>query len=156
MTQLTPHFALEDFLRSEVAARLGIDMRAPLEIRDNLTALCTNVLEPLRASLGYPIMVTSGYRPIALNRAIGSADDSQHVRGQAADIQVASIEAADLQGRIRALGLPVDQCINEFGAWVHVSYAVGRPQRRQYLRAERRGGRVIYEALQSFRVGGDE
>lgn len=43
-------------------------------------------LDELRAKLGCPIIVTSGYRCPRHNQEIGGVDNSQHVKGNAADI----------------------------------------------------------------------
>lgn len=101
MTQLTPHFAVEEF---DQPARHGFEARAyPVHwIRSRLLPLC-DVLEVLRADLGRPIHITSGYRSEQYNRGIGGARLSQHVQGRAADIQVEGLRADDVLGRAIAL-----------------------------------------------------
>lgn len=42
-------------------------------------------LERVRAVLGCPILISSGYRSPKLNAAIGGARNSQHCKGEAAD-----------------------------------------------------------------------
>jgi len=113
------------------AQRLGIDNTPPAEAVRALTRLVDEVLDPLREALGGPIYVTSGYRCRALNRAVGGAAHSQHMRGEAADITTYSREG---NARMLALlrQLPVDQVINEHDLqWIHVSYRA--PGRRQFL-----------------------
>lgn len=133
--QLTEHFTLEEMTRSATAARLGIGNTPGKEAVSCLKALCEHVLEPLRLAWGAPIIVTSGYRSLKLNRAVGSKDTSQHVKGQAADIRAASdskTENRRLLDLIKRLDLPVDQCIDEYGCdWLHVSY--GPRHRRHYF-----------------------
>ena len=85
--KLSKDFTLEEFTYSQTALRHNIDMTPSDNIKENLTKLVTEVLQPLRDGLGVPIIVTSGYRPLPLNRTIGSKDTSAHVRGQAADIK---------------------------------------------------------------------
>jgi zinc D-Ala-D-Ala carboxypeptidase len=90
-----------------------------------LQALCVNVLQPLRDQLGLPVTISSGFRSPALNRAVGGAPDSQHLTGQAADLQCFSLTTAEFFKRVLALNLPFDQLIYEGGreaTWVHVSY----------------------------------
>ena len=92
--QLTKHFRLSEFTRSETAEKYGIDNSLdpsnPLdaEIIANLKNLCEQVLEPLREHFGVPIIISSGYRCQALNSHpdIRGASTSQHMLGQAADI----------------------------------------------------------------------
>ena len=84
--QLTKHFTLQEFERSGAAARLHIDNRVPAELVPNIKNLCEEVLEPLREHFGEPVYVSSGYRCEELNRAVGGVRNSQHMRGEAADI----------------------------------------------------------------------
>ena len=84
--QITPHFTLEEFERSGTAARLHIDNRVPAELVPNIRHLCEEVLEPLREHFGEPVYVSSGYRCEELNQAVGGVPNSQHMRGEAADI----------------------------------------------------------------------
>lgn len=110
----------------------------------SLKALALHVLQPLRSALGRPVLVNSGFRSEAVNRAVGGTASSQHRLGQAADIRVAGMSSADLAREIVRLGLPFDQLIEEFGRWVHVSY--GPRHRRQVLRATTENGRTVYRA----------
>lgn len=121
------YFTLKELTRSVTAKNKGID-NTPGEVeKNNLIALVENVLDPLREAWGQPIIITSGYRCPALNRAVGGAAASQHVKGEAADIRTVSDTVEDnkaLYELIRVLNLPIDQCINEYGYdWIHVSYS---------------------------------
>ena len=84
--RLSEHFTLEEFERSQTAARLHIDNKVPAELVPNIKNLCELVLEPLREHFGEPIYISSGYRCPQLNRAVGGVPNSQHMRGEAADI----------------------------------------------------------------------
>lgn len=101
----------------------------------NLQNLVVSVLQPLRDYLGVPIYVTSGYRSILLNKAVGGASNSQHLKGQAADIVVSGYDPLDLLGIIQKLNLPYDQVIAEFKngkSWLHISHNSSE-NRRQAL-----------------------
>lgn len=146
---ITEHFTLEELTESPSARRLGIDNSPTAQVTANLTALAVNVLEPLRKAYGAPIVVTSGYRSPALNRAVGGAKSSQHMKGQAADIRSVSDSPAEnkrLFDLIVALKLPFDQLIDEYGYnWVHVSCSP--LHRRNRLHAvRRRNGTTAYLA----------
>jgi hypothetical protein len=134
-TRLSRHFRLRELIASPTADEHGIEIRvvgnSPVYRR--LVALVDCVLEPLRRELGRPVYVTSGYRPPKLNELVGGAPDSQHTSGEAADIGVDRLSPYEVAEAIQRLDLPVDQCIYEFGRWVHVSY--GTRQRREYLTA---------------------
>jgi zinc D-Ala-D-Ala carboxypeptidase len=144
--KLTEHFALDELLRSQAAARSGVDLDPPPVIIDQLTRLCTDVLEPLRVLLGKPIVITSGWRPRWLNNLIGGAPNSAHLTGRAADIHVAGMPAIELAKYIRNRDLPADKVINEFGQWVHVqvSQSPDVAPRRQYLTARHFNGATQY------------
>ena len=124
---LTEHFTLTEFVRSETAERKHIDNTPTVEVVANLRALCRNVLEPARVSFGAPIYITSGYRCPALNAAVGGKPTSQHLRGEAADLQVKGAKnLRKLYKVIKDHGI-FDQLLyetNKSGAkWIHVSYA---------------------------------
>ena len=129
------HFTIEELCRSDTARSRGIDNTPTEEVRENLTELVDNVLDPLREWYGRPIYVNSGYRCPALNKAVGGVANSQHLTGQAADIDVNDrAENRRLMKHIED-SLDFDQLIWENGgAWVHVSYRPDGRNRRQVLR----------------------
>ena len=112
---------------------------------DNLRRLCETVLEPVRTLLSVPLHVDSGYRSPILNNLIGGASSSAHMDGRAADIVPIGMSIQEAFAKIRAADLPLDQCIEEAGAWLHLSIAdEGQPIRRQYMTASGSPGRWIY------------
>jgi len=121
------YFKINEFSTSETARRLGLDNSIPHDARANIINLVDQVLDPAREQLGAPIRVTSGYRSARLNKAIGGAPRSQHLRGQAADIV-----CRDMKSLLAILKqLPYDQLIVYRGKedgemrWIHVSYSKG-------------------------------
>lgn len=145
MTQLSANFFLDEFTRSEFAARHGIaiTVQPGSVIHQNLIRLCSTILQPLRDALG-PVHVLSGYRPVEVNKLIGGAPNSQHTEGLAADIIVTDRSHMEVAEWIRAHTLSYDQLILEFGQWVHVSTAPkGRAPRSQSLTAVKVPARVI-------------
>lgn len=87
---LSEHFGVDEFTFSATARAMGI-VNSPGTIElANLKFLCVEVLEPARELIGKPIHVTSGYRCLALNRAVGGVAQSYHVRGLAADLHIES------------------------------------------------------------------
>jgi hypothetical protein len=143
--KLSPNFTLDEFTVSQAAIRKGLRNEPNATHIEALRLLCTNVLEPLRARLHQPIVISSGFRSPLVNRIVGGSDRSQHTRGEAADIIVPGVPVADVIGIVRKLKLPVDQCIDEFGRWVHISHAANGQQRGEYLIARREGGGVCYK-----------
>lgn len=134
--KLSNNFELSEFVISQTAARKGINNTPPPEVIENLKELCVNILEPLRAHVGLPIRISSGYRSPALNAAVGGAKTSQHVFGQACDFTIARMSIPEIIKTIRELNLPFDQVIDEFSSgghgWCHVSYSPRH--RRQVLK----------------------
>ena len=122
---LSPHFTLGEMTVSQTAARRGIANDPPAGAISNLRTLCAEVLEPVRAHFARPVIVSSGYRSPALNRAIGGSPSSQHCLGEAADITVPGVGVLDLAQWLHR-NLDYDQLIYEYGRWVHVSYRAGR------------------------------
>ena len=130
---LSPHFTLAEMTKSQFALRRGIvnalDPAEPedADVINNLRRLCLGVLEPVREGFGVPFAPSSAYRSPALNAALGSKPTSQHVSGQAVDLELPGIPNLTLARWIRDQ-LNYDQLILEFydpaeptSGWVHVS-----------------------------------
>lgn len=134
--KLTDNFFLHEFTRSETAARLGKGIKPSITTRENITRLCHLVLQPLRGEVKASIHITSGYRPLWLNKLVGGSAKSQHTKGLAADFIVAGMPPLIVCLLINTLRLPFDQLIYEFGEWTHVSVApVGEKPRGVILTA---------------------
>ena len=122
--KLSEHFKLEEFERSQTAARLHIDNRVPGDVVPNLKYLCEHVLEPLREHFGEPVYVSSGYRCPQLNRVVGGVWNSQHTRGEAADIcpfrEVVTESPAGLVRRLvpDSTSPEARRKMNEWAEWV--------------------------------------
>lgn len=74
--RLSKHFWLKEFQCKDGSKYVNIDYNLIKE------------LEKLRTALGKPISITSGYRTQEYNKSVGGVDNSQHLLGKAADIQV--------------------------------------------------------------------
>ena len=99
--QLSPHFKLNEFIKSRTARENGIDNTPPPEAVENLRALCAHTLEPLREALGLPIIITSGYRCKVLNERITHhSDSSQHMSGNAADFYVGQGSVSGVKSQV--------------------------------------------------------
>ena len=137
-TQISKSFVLEEFTKSDTAKAKGIDNKPPIQPLICLVYLAAYVLEPLRDAMNEPIRISSGYRCERLNRAVGGVSNSQHTKGQAADL---CIDGDLKKGRkwfeyIRQ-HLTFDQLIWEHDRsgtyWIHVSYvsrAFGRNRKQ--------------------------
>lgn len=128
------YFTMKELKKSSTADARGIDNTPTTEAAVRLTTLVTHVLDPLREMYGKPIIVNSGYRCPQLNAAVGGAKNSQHMRGEAADITAGSKEENRKLFELIRDNLPFDQLINESDySWVHVSYVSPEKNRKQTL-----------------------
>lgn len=150
--KLSENFTLDELTKSQEAIRLGIPNEPKDKQVTNLILLCKNILQPLRNHFKMPVSISSGYRSAALCEAIGSSSKSQHTKGQAADFELFGIHNREVSDWI-VQNLDFDQCILEFwtpsdpnSGWVHCSYN-DSGNRRQYLKAERINGKVVYSTI---------
>ena len=135
--QLSKHFTLWEMMRSGTAVRLNIKNVPDEQEKEALRQLCEHVLEPLRCRYG-AIIITSGYRCLRLNRAVGGVPTSQHMRGEAADIFIPNLEIGRKYFDFIKNNTTFDQLIWEprgatIPRWLHVSYTTRRPNRMQVL-----------------------
>ena len=149
-TSISEHITYAEATVSNKAKHLGISNTPNERELKAMKLLAEKVFEPLRKWYGKPIQVTSFFRSAKINKAIGGVQRgntvSQHARGEAVDIDTTS-DNRKLFDYIKD-NLPFDQLIWENGddntpAWIHVSYTETR-NRKQVLRAVRRGGKTIY------------
>jgi hypothetical protein len=138
--QLTEHFSLREMLFSATCQRLGMINRLdePEVIIPRLQTLCERVLEPLRQAVGRPIRINSAYRSDCLNYVVGGVANSQHILGEAADINTPTKEICNLYYNFIKDHLEFDQLILEEHKktnifWLHVSYTERRPNRKQVI-----------------------
>lgn len=144
--KLSEHFTLEEMTYSETAIRRGIDNTPDETCVNNLKSLCENVLEPLRTKLGKPLKITSGYRCRQLNSFIGGSANSQHQYGCAADIQVKGMTSKELFDFVRANKIKFDQCIEEFGSWVHISFTSNN-RKESLIATKDENGKTKYDLV---------
>jgi len=73
-TKLTPHIAIGEFALFKEERRFAADYQI------KTAAELAEFLERVRAQFGgKPIIITSGYRPAAINRMVGGASSSEHL-----------------------------------------------------------------------------
>jgi hypothetical protein len=150
---LSQNFTLQELTYSDTAIRKGMDNTPNEEQIENLRLVCNNILEPVRVHFKAPVVVSSGYRSVAVCEAVGSSAKSQHTKGQAADFEIFGIPNKDVADWI-VNNIDYDQCILEFwnenepnSGWVHCSFS-SAGNRRQYLKAQKIDGKVVYSPMQ--------
>ena len=140
--KLSKDFILQEF----VATKTGINNQLTSEALANIEFLVKNLLQPLRNAFGKPIKITSGYRSVEVNKAVGGSKTSQHTKGEAVDI--VSNDNKHLFELIKN-NFNFDQLIWEYGtdeqpAWVHVSLKK-TGNRKQVMRAiTNKLGKTLY------------
>lgn len=118
---------MEELYASATATAKGINNKPSVQQMINLVYLCAYVLEPLRVAMNEPIKIGSGFRCQALNKAVGGVYNSQHMKGQAADLCIdGDIQKGRKWFNFIKNHLPFDQLIWEHNSkgtyWVHVSF----------------------------------
>ena len=137
-TRISKNFTLEELCASDTAKAKGIRNVPDTQQMLNLCALVHNVLQPLRNWWGREVKIGSGFRCAALNKAVGGVNNSQHMKGEAADLCI----EGDLKQGMEWFNwiknhFDFDQLIWEHNAkgsyWVHVSYRADGKNRKQVI-----------------------
>lgn len=140
--KLTEHFTLEEFTRSNIASRLRIDNRVPDELMANIQ-LTANKLELVRKVLGFPIVITSGYRCPLLNARVGGVSTSAHTKGLAVDFHCAYGTPKEICQHLIDTGVQFDKLIQEHNQWVHIGFSPNY-NRQIVLTAIKNSGKTVY------------
>jgi hypothetical protein len=150
--KISEHISLEEATSSPYATAHNINnVPGPVEL-SAMKLVAEKVFEPLRIHFNVPLKINSFYRCPQLNKAIGGASTSQHVKGEAIDVDATgAVTNKDLFLYIKD-HLPYDQAIWEGGTdenpnWVHVSYNPSGIQRKQLLRMTKVNGKSVYTAI---------
>lgn len=139
---ISEHITLIESYKSQIAERFGINNIPPTEVLPAMKLVAEMCFEPIRNHFGVPIYVSSFYRSKELNKRVKGSDTSQHIKGEAMDID------ADIFGGITnkqifdwaKSNLKFDQLIWEYGddsnpSWVHISYRKNN-NRNQVIRVK--------------------
>ena len=150
---ISKHISDKEGVYSNTAMRRGLDNTPNDEQLANMRLLAEKVFEPLREWVGGPIKINSFFRGLPLNTAIGGAKSSQHMKGQAMDIDDTFGHAtnAEMYNWVKE-NLDFDQMIWEFGDdknpnWVHISYVSPEKNRNRCLLAYKEKGRSKYKVI---------
>ena len=127
MEQFTKNFSYDELIASATAKRLGLDNTPNEQEKEKLRKLAEEILQPIRDAWRSPIVVNSGFRSEAVNKAVGGAKNSQHRLGEAADISIGGKERNKklfnfINKLIQKGTIKVGQLIDEYNySWIHVS-----------------------------------
>tara|TARA_Y100000401_G_C8313327_1_gene221040 strand:+ start:823 stop:1296 length:474 start_codon:yes stop_codon:yes gene_type:complete len=143
MKKISEHISYKEATTSATGLRLGLDNTPNAEQLKCMHEIAEFLFEPLREWVGGPIKITSMFRGRPVNTAIGGSKNSQHMKGQALDLDdtFGYKTNAEMYHYIKD-NLDFDQLIWEFGDdenpnWIHVSYVTHRPNRKKLTIAYR-------------------
>jgi zinc D-Ala-D-Ala carboxypeptidase len=125
--KISKYFLLhEEVLDSPEGERAGLDNTPDMETLVTLVR-AADKMDLIRDLLKLPIIITSWFRTLPVNRHIGSKNDnSQHIRGEAIDFKCPAfgtpVEVCRFLIAHRNV-IGYDQLILEY-SWVHVSFAI--------------------------------
>ena len=145
MIWASPHFSIDELTFSETAARKGIDNTPSDNVLDNLYKTAME-MENVRELLGNnPILISSGYRCLALNELLGSKPTSAHIRGLACDFTCPKFgDPDDIVDAIFGSDIQYDQIILEFDKWVHIAFPENGKSARKKALIINKKGTMIY------------
>jgi hypothetical protein len=138
MKKICKYITYSEAVSSQTAVRRNIDNTPSEQNLINMQLVGIRVFDVVREKLGKPIRVSSFYRSLLLNKAVGGSKTSQHTKGHAIDMQgMDGLSNKKIFDYIKD-NLDFDQLIWEFGdsknpAWVHVSYVSKEKNRKQIL-----------------------
>ena len=130
--KLSKNFTLDELTATSKSGLQALNtekaVRDP-KILDNLTKLANEVLQVIRDYYGKAVVVSSGYRCLELNAAVGGSKTSDHSKGMAADIQIPGIKAEELFNTIKENKSMFNGCLHKCilekvggKEWVHIAY----------------------------------
>ena len=153
MKKISKHVSYKEGVHSRTAVRRGFDNTPNEEQLKCMHGVAENLFEPLRKWVGGPIKINSFFRGEPTNTAIGGSKYSQHMKGQAIDIDdtFGHKTNAEMYHYIKD-NLEFDQMVWEFGTeypdgnpnWVHISWVSHRPNRKKLTIAKKINGRTKY------------
>ena len=153
MINFSKHVSWKEGVYSRTAERKGLDNIPNAEQKKCMHDVAQSLFEPLREWVGGPIKINSFFRGKPTNTAIGGSKYSQHMKGQAMDIDdtFGHKTNAEMFHYIKD-NLDFDQMVWEFGTeypdgnpnWLHISYVTHRANRKKLTLAVTQKGKTKY------------
>ena len=150
MENISKHISWHEGTYSRTGERRDLDNTPNEEQLKCMKEVAVNLFEPLREWVGGPIKINCFFRGEPVNTAIGGSTRSQHMKGQAIDIDDTFKHKtnAEMYYYIKD-NLDFDQMIWEFGTdknpnWLHISWVSHRPNRKKLTIAKKVNGKTKY------------
>ena len=147
---ISKHISYHEGTYSQTGVRRDLDNTPDDDQLKRMEEVAENLFEPLREWVGGPIKINSFFRGEPVNTAIGGSRKSQHMKGQAIDIDdtFGHKTNAEMYHYVKD-NLDFDQLIWEFGTdenpnWLHISWVSHRPNRKKLTVAKKVNGRTKY------------
>lgn len=147
---ISKHISYHEGTYSQTGVRRDLDNTPDDKQLKRMEEVAENLFEPLREWVGGPIKINSFFRGEPVNTAIGGSRKSQHMKGQAIDIDdtFGHKTNAEMYHYVKD-NLDFDQLIWEFGTdknpnWLHISWVSHRPNRKKLTIAKKVNGRTKY------------
>jgi hypothetical protein len=129
--EISKYISYNEATKSQTAIRHGIKNEPNYEQLQNMKIVGTKCFDPIREFYKRPLRVSSFYRCEELNKLVKGAKNSQHLKGQAIDIDAGSIQENKKIFEWAKDNLEYDQLINEYNfSWVHISYNQGKNRKQ--------------------------
>jgi uncharacterized protein YcbK (DUF882 family) len=129
--QISKYVSYNEATKSQTAIRHGIKNEPNDEQLQNMKIVAIKCFDPIREFYKRPLRVSSFYRCEELNKLVKGAKNSQHLKGQAIDIDAGSIQENKKIFEWAKDNLEYDQLINEYNfSWVHISYNKGKNRKQ--------------------------
>lgn len=120
------NFKMSELIYSDTAIKHNINNMPDINSLDCMLDLIHYVLQPIRDKISKPIVISSGFRNAEVNKLVGGANNSQHLKGQAVDFTIPGETIQGIIFKIQTMGVEFDQLINEYDKWVHISFNKGK------------------------------
>jgi zinc D-Ala-D-Ala carboxypeptidase len=139
MKDISKYITYSEATVSQTATRKGIKNIPNAQELSRMQYVATEIFDKVRDHFNVPIRVSSFFRCKELNAAVGGSKTSQHMTGEAIDMQATGkLTNAQIYHYIKD-NFEFDQLIWEFGtdkepAWVHVSLRKIGKNRKQLLK----------------------
>ncbi len=127
MKNLSKNLTYAEAIASQTATRHNIKNEPTKEVLERMVLVAEHIFQPIREHFNKPIRVSSFYRGSEVNKKVGGSKNSQHMTGEAIDLQGTNgVTNAEIFNFVRK-NLNYDQLIWEYGtasepAWVHISF----------------------------------
>lgn len=118
--KIADHFTIAELVGTSYADLEAENIYYALDHFNELTRLA-QFCERVRSVLNVPMNITSGVRFPKLNKKVGGAETSDHVKLLAVDFVPSKIKLRTAFDKIRNSKLDYKQLILEKNTWIHIS-----------------------------------